>query len=211
MFDSLTAWLTSLSEILPLELFTFLGSLAEEIIAPIPSILITTLAGSLAQAAGYGYVGLALLVLLASLGKSIGCALIYVIADKAEDFLLTKLGPALGITHAEVEKLGKYFTGSMRDYIILILLRALPISPSLPISVVAGIVKVPFAFYNIATFIGNVIRSALFIAVGYFGLSAFESALHGAGSIESLIQIGIAVVLVGIVGAVYFVRHKRSR
>lgn len=211
MLESLNAWLISLSQVLPLELFVFVGSLVEEIVAPIPSFLITTLAGSLASAAGYGYLGLVVLILLASLGKSLGCAIIYIVADKAEDFLMTKVGPSMGITHAEVERVGKFFTGSLRDYLILIVIRALPVSPSLPISVMAGIVKIPFAFYNIATFIGNVFRSALFIAAGYFGLSAFESLLHGAGSIESLVQIAIAIILVGIVGALYFIRYRKNR
>ncbi|HEX2792345.1 MAG TPA: VTT domain-containing protein [Candidatus Paceibacterota bacterium] len=210
MLESLNAWLVSLAGVLPLEIFVFVGSFAEEIIAPIPSILITTLAGTLAEAADYGYAGLALLVVLATLGKSLGCAVIYVIADKAEDALMTRVGPWMGISHAEVERVGKYFTGSIRDYLILIVIRALPVSPSLPISVVAGILKVPFAFYNIATFIGNLIRSALFIAAGFFGLSAFESLLAGAGSIESLVQIAIAIVLIGIVGAIYLIRHRRG-
>jgi len=211
MFDQISEYLTWLSGVLPLELFVFIGSFVEEVVAPIPSVLITTLAGSLALAAVYGIVGILWLAVLASIGKSIGCALLYMIADKAEDLLLVRLGPKIGITHAEVERIGKYFTGGIRDYAIIILLRALPLSPSLPISIGAGIIKIPFGLYNIATFIGNFLRSLLFIGVGYTGFSAYQSLLSDADSISSIIQAIMAVVLVLFVGWIYYLRRVREK
>lgn len=211
MFEWISEFLTSLAYVLPLELFVFIGSFIEEIVAPIPSILITTLVGSLALAAGYGWLGLLWLAILASIGKSIGCALLYVIADKAEDFIMVRIGPALGITHAEVERVGTFFTGGIRDYFILIAVRALPLSPSLPISVGAGIIKIPFGLYNIATFIGNFIRSLLFIAVGYTGFSAYQNLLAQANSLESLIQMALGASLGLFVLWIYYLRRRRER
>lgn len=211
MFEQLNVFLVSLSGVLPLELFVFVGSFVEEIVAPIPSVLITTLAGTLALGAGYGWLGLLWLSVLASIGKSIGCAILYVIADKAEDFIMVRLGPTLGITHAEVERVGKFFTGGIRDYFILIAVRALPLSPSLPISVGAGIIKIPFGMYNIATFIGNFLRSLLFIAVGYTGFSAYQHLLEQANSLESLIQIALAAALGLFVLWIYYLRRVREK
>ena len=210
MFQQISDFLASLAYVLPLELFVFLGSFIEEIVAPIPSVLITTLAGSLALAAGYGWAGL-LLAALASLGKSLGCAILYIIADKAEDFLLVRLGPTIGISHAEVERVGRFFKGGIRDYLILIVIRALPLSPSLPISVFAGIIKIPFALYNVATFIGNLIRSMMFIAVGYGGFSAYQSLLDRAVSLESMIQIGLVALLVLFIGWIYYLRKVKEK
>lgn len=211
MLESLNQFLISLAYVLPLELFVFVGSFLEEIIAPIPSVVITTLAGSLALAAGYGWMGLLWLAVLASVGKSIGCAILYVLGDKAEDFLMDKLGPVIGITHAEVERVGTFFTGGARDYLILILVRALPLSPSLPISVGAGIIKIPFGLYNIATVIGNFLRSLLFIAVGYTGFSAFQQLLDHADTLESLIQIALAAGLALFVLYIYYLRRVREK
>ncbi len=211
MFERFSEFLTSLAYVLPLELFVFVGSFVEEIVAPIPSVLITTLAGSLALAAGYGWFALLWLAIFASIGKSIGCAILYIVADKAEDFILNRLGPKIGITHADVERIGRYFKGTARDYLILIVIRALPLSPSLPISVGAGIIKIPFGMYNIATFIGNFFRSLLFIAVGYTGFSAYQSLLDRAGSIESIVQIMLAAGLVFFVGWVYYLRRVREK
>jgi uncharacterized membrane protein YdjX (TVP38/TMEM64 family) len=47
MMEQMTAWLAAFSAVVPLELFVFAGSIIEEIIAPIPSILITSIAGTL--------------------------------------------------------------------------------------------------------------------------------------------------------------------
>lgn len=211
MLESVSAFVTSLAAVLPLELFVFIGSFLEEIIAPIPSVLITTLAGSLAEAAGYGWIGIAWLAILAAIGKSIGCTLLYIVGDKAEDVIMTRFGPALGITHAEVERVGRYFTGGLRDYAILITIRALPLSPSLPISVGAGIIKMPFALYNVGTLIGNLLRSILFLAVGYTGFAAYQSLLESADSLSSLIQIGLAVLLAGFILWIYYLRRVRER
>lgn len=211
MLEQFSELLTSLADVLPLELFMFVGSFIEEIVAPIPSILITTLGGSLALAAGYGIIGLLWLAILASIGKSIGCALLYILGDKAEDFLMVRLGPKIGITHEEVERVGKFFTGGLRDYLILIVIRALPLSPSLPISVGAGIIKLPFTLYNIATLIGNFLRSLLFIAVGYTGFSAYQNLLHQANSLESIIQIALAFLLGAFVLYIYYLRRVREK
>ena len=211
MLENVSAFLISLADVLPLELFLFVGSFIEEILAPIPSVLITTLAGSLALAAGYEWIGLLWLAILASIGKSIGCALLYVLGDKAEDFLMTRLGSKIGITHAEIERVGKYFTGGIRDYLILIIVRALPLSPSLPISVGAGIIKLPFTLYNVATFIGNFFRSLLFITIGYTGFSAYQNLINQADSIESLIQIVLAVGLGLFVLYIYYLRRIHER
>lgn len=211
MFERISQFVVSLSSVLPLELFVFVGSFLEEIIAPIPSVLITTVAGSLAEAAGYGWVALLWLAVLAAVGKSLGCAILYMIGDKAEDVIMSRFGTALGITHAEVERVGRYFTGGLRDYLILIVIRALPLSPSLPISVGAGIIKMPFTLYNVGTLIGNLIRSILFLAVGYTGFAAYQTLLEDADALSSIIQIGLAVLLAGFVLSLYYLRRAREK
>jgi membrane protein DedA with SNARE-associated domain len=210
MFEYIQEQLTYLSKIVPIEVFTFVGSFLEDIIAPIPSPLVTTTTGTLAFSQGYGYPALIWFMIIAALGKTIACIILYIISDKAEDFILVRIGPKLGINHAQVEKLGTYFTGSPKDYIILTIIRALPIIPSLPVSVASGIIKIPMRLYIIATFIGTCIRSALFIILGYIGLSAYEGIINGIDSIESIAQIVIVVVLGSVVAWFYYKRSKLS-
>jgi len=208
MFEYIQEQLIYLSKIVPIEIFTFIGSFLEDIIAPIPSPLITTTTGTLALAQGYGYVGLIWLIVIAALGKTLACIIIYIVADKAEDFILVHVGPKIGIGHAQVEKLGTYLTGSARDYVILTAIRALPIIPSLPVSIAAGVIKIPMKLYIIGTFIGTLFRSALFIIVGYIGLSAYQDIINGIDSVESISQI----IIVGVLGvAITWFYYKRPK
>jgi uncharacterized membrane protein YdjX (TVP38/TMEM64 family) len=133
------------------------------------------------------------------------------VADKAEGLVVGRLGKYLGVTHEEVERMGTYFKGGVRDYVILILIRALPVLPSLPLSVMAGAIKFPFVPHAVATFIGSFLRSALFIGFGYIGLSAVESIGKNLSSIESMVQVGIALALFIFLAFVYLKRRQMNR
>lgn len=209
MTERLEQYIAQLSERVPLELFTFIGSFLEEIIAPIPSPLVTTAAGTLAEAQGYMPIALLLFGCIAALGKTLGSLLIYVVADKAEDFLLIRIGPRIGVTHADVEKIGSYLRGSIRDYFFLIFIRTLPIVPSLPISVAAGVIKIKLSLYISTTFIGSFLRSMIFLIIGYVGFSAYEEIMSGIDSGESIIKILMVVGLIALVGWAYYARRGR--
>ena len=102
VIETLINYLTQLSNRIPVELFILVGSFIEEVVAPIPSPLVTTVTGSLAYTQGYIPIALCLLGLLAAIGKTIGSVIIYFIADKAEDFLMIKIGPYIGIDRKSV-------------------------------------------------------------------------------------------------------------
>jgi len=87
--------LHQLSQIFSLPWFTFFGAMIEEVIAPIPSPLVMTLAGSLAASEKAPWTYLGLLALIGAIGKTIGSLLIYVIADKGEDLIMGKFGKYL--------------------------------------------------------------------------------------------------------------------
>lgn len=195
---------------LPLEVFSCLGGFIEEVIAPIPSPFIMAAAGSAAFAQNKGMAMLVWLAFLGSVGKTLGSWIIYFIADKMEDFFVGKFGRFFGVSHKEVEAIGKYFKGGWKDLLILFSLRALPIVPSAPVSVVGGIIKVPLQTYLTATLLGNFVRNFVYIYLGFAGVSTYESVLHGFQSSESIIQIVIFIVLVAVVGWVYSHRGKNK-
>lgn len=196
---------------LPLELSSFLGGMIEEIVAPIPSPFVMAAVGSAAFAQGKGILSLLGLSLWGALGKTVGAWVIYVIADKFEHVIVKKFGHFLGVSQQDVEGIGKRFKGGAKDILTLCFLRALPIVPSSPVSVVCGIIKVKMRTYLISTFLGNVVRNLVYIYLGYAGISAYHSVLSGLDSVESIVQIVIFLSLVGFVGWIYYQRHKRSR
>ncbi len=195
---------------LPLELSSFAGGLIEEIVAPIPSPFVMAAVGSAAFAQSKGLLSLCVLALAGSFGKTLGAWVIYVIADKLEDVVVGKLGRFLGVSHQEVEGIGKHFKGGWKDDLILFVLRALPIVPSSPVSVVCGIIKINLRTYLVSTFAGNFFRNLVYIYLGYTGISAYQSILSGLDSAESIIQIMIFISLSGFVGWIYYQRHKKN-
>lgn len=193
---------------LPLEVSSFVGGLVEEVIAPIPSPFVMAAVGSAAYAQGKGFPVLCGLALLGSAGKTLGAWFLYLIADKLEDLLVGKLGRFLGVSHQDVEGIGKKFTGGRKDAWILFTLRALPIVPSSPVSVVAGIIKLNLRMYLLATLAGNFFRNLIYIYLGYSGISAYKSMLSKFDSAESIVQMGIFLTLAALVGWVYWKRRS---
>lgn len=180
---------------IPLELFVTIGSLLEELIAPIPSPAVMTTSGSLLHSQGYHISYILILALLSSLGKTLGSIIFYKVSDKAEDILLGKFGKFIGISHKSVEHIGKHFNGTHKDFFVLLLLRALPVVPSTPTSVLCGIIKLNLKTFTLATFVGNIIRGLFFLYIGYTGISTLNNGIEG---IESLVTLAIA----GIIGIV---------
>lgn len=202
------AFLHSIAAVVPLPVFTFLGALIEEIIAPIPSPIVMTLAGSLAATSG-GVVGsLVTLAIIGSIGKTIGSYFIYIIADKLEDVVLSKFGKFLGVSHREVESIGKHLNKGWRDDIVLFLLRAVPIMPTAPVSLVAGLVKLNLRTYLVSTFLGNIVRNLFYLYVGFTSIGALESVNEGLDSIENIGYVLIFALMAGVVGYFYLQRKK---
>jgi membrane protein DedA with SNARE-associated domain len=193
---------------MPLELFVLLGSFIEEVIAPIPSPFIMTLSGSIAKAQDQAIFYLILLSFFGAIGKTLGAWVLYIIADKAEDVIVGKYGKFFGVTHKEIESIGRRFNKGLRDDVFLFLARAIPIIPSAPVSVVCGLIKLNIRTYLLSTFLGTSVRNMLYLYVGYVGLSSYESVLGGLDSVESIVQIVIGVGIVGIIGWAYYKRKK---
>ena len=131
--------------------------------------------------------------------------MIYIISDKAEDFIVGKLGKILGVTHNEIERLGKQFDGTGRDYIFLFLLRFVPIVPTSPISIICGIIKIDLKKYLITSFSGYFLRNMIYLYLGYIGYSSIS---QGFDSAESIIKLLLALLIGSVIVYLYFRRNK---
>ncbi len=210
LISAIEETLKSSANYLPLEMSSFLGALIEEIIAPIPSPFVMAAVGSAAFAQSKSVIFLLWLAFLGAVGKTLGAWVLYAAADKLEDIVVGKFGRLLGVSHKEVEGIGKHFSGGMKDDIVLFILRALPIIPSSPISVVCGIIKIRLQTYLLSTLAGNFFRNLIYIYFGYAGISAYQQVLNGLDSAESLIQIALFISLAAFIGWIYYKRHTKS-
>ncbi len=211
MLSSITSWLLSTAQYVPLELFTFFGSFVEELIAPIPSPIVMTVTGSIAAAQQKAMLYLLILSLIGAAGKTIGAILVYVISDKAEDLVVGKLGRFIGVSHEEVENLGKKFSGGVKDFGLILFLRALPVMPSVVVSVCSGVIKLRMWMYIVGTFLGTIIRDFFYLYVGYTGIEALHGLVSGFESIESIIEVTIAILIVIAIGFIAWRRKVYKR
>ena len=184
--QSLINWLETLAQQIPVTWFVFVGALVEEVLAPIPSPLVMMLGGSISAAQGSPLIFILLLAVIGSFSKTIGSFFIYVLADKAEDIIISKFGKFLGVSHSDTEGLGKFLGEGKRNDIVIFLMRAIPIMPTAPVSVIAGLIKIDLKMYLVSTFFGLIIRNAIYLYLGYTSLGALESLNKGFESIEKI-------------------------
>lgn len=202
-------WIVNLATQVPLPAYVFIGEVIEELISPIPSQAILITAGSIAKTQGLPVVELVLLAILASLAKTATTFLYYILADKMEDQLMPRFGKYIGISHEQVEAIGKRLDrGGMKEVISLVLIRCLPILPSAPVSAICGLLKLSKKNFLLATFIGNVVRGGLVLLAGYLGPNVLRAFLNGQLNLTTL---AIAVVLALIIGFFAWGYHKRHQ
>lgn len=193
-------WVESLATSVSLEVFVIVGAFLEELLAPIPSPFVMTTAAVLAQIQGYSWINYAVLILIASAAKTLSSYCVYVAADKAEDVILGKFGKFFGVSHAQVERLGQLLTKSWIDDVLLFLSRALPIVPTFPISVGAGVIKYNVKTYLILTFWGTCVRNLFYLWIALFGWEGFQSIRQDLWEHPLWLAIGLIIFLLIVIG-----------
>lgn len=200
--------LLALAQKVPLGIFVVVGSLLEEIIAPIPSPLVMMTAGSLTKAQNRSFLYLVIIGLIAAASKTFGNWLFYAFADKAEDLITKKFKNIFGFTHQDIENIGKLFNGGVKDDILLAVIRSIPIMPTTPVSLACGFIKLNLVTFIRSSFIGNFIRGMMFGYIGYSGLAVFQSMVEGVDKAENIVNLLIVLVLLAFLAFVYFKRGK---
>ncbi len=194
--------------IVPLELFAFLGAFTEEVVAPIPSMLIMTTTGFLAHLDGRTTFFLVWLVVLGNLGKIIGSFIYYTLGDKLEDVVVGRFGRYLGLNHADVEKIGQHFNGSpWRDGAIIFLLRVIPFFPTIVVSIASGVVKIRLRVFLTASYIGNFCKDLFYAFAGYSGVRALRAFFMDIERIRLGIGILTTVGVIVLLALLYIHRH----
>ena len=87
---------------------------------------------------------------------------------------INKLQKYLRFSWQDVEKVNLRFRGQWYDEILFLLLRTIPVMPSLPLSIAAGVMRMKFLRYFFLSVLGLVIRmilTLLVVGIGMEGLS----------------------------------------
>jgi membrane protein DedA with SNARE-associated domain len=208
MMQSIISWLEQTAQAVPLPLFVLVGGIVEEIVAPIPSPLVSTLAGSITATQNLGIPYLLWICALATLAKTVGAWFFYVLGDKLEDVAVPRFGKYIGVNHEDLERFGEHFKGTWKDEVILLVLRSIPVMPSTPISLLCGILKITLRTFFVATYIGFYIRNLTFMLLGYTGLAAVGSLMEGIDTAETVFKILIVLVGAGVIAWLYWKRRS---
>lgn len=200
-------WLQTMADKMSLEVFVVVGSFLEEIIGPIPSPFIMTTAAIMAQRQNIPFWELILVISLGVTIKTFIALLEYVLADKASVLVLDKYGSFIGVSRKEVEGWGRILTGKWWDDLVLFFLRAIPIFPTLLITLACGVIKYSKKSFIVTTFLGMYARSALYVWIGYFGYGNMEEIYKYTK--DNLWTFGVWSLSVGIVLlAIYWFRDR---
>lgn len=206
MFLNIIHWLEAMAQSVPLPFFVFIGGIIEEIIAPIPSPLVATLAGSIAASQGMTFLALALICAVATVGKSIGATIFYVLGILFKDLAVPRFGKYVGVTEKDIDAFAKHFNGSKRDAWMLMVIRAIPVMPSTPISLLCGTLGINKRTFFFATLVGFYIREMTFMLIGYTGLSALDSLMSGIDTAETVLKIVIVAAALIVLGWLFWKR-----
>lgn len=210
IIEKLIDLLEQLAEHVPVELFAFVGSFIEELIAPIPSPVVMTLSGSMAAANNSPFWYLFVIAAIAAIGKTLGAIILFIVADKTEDVVVSKFGRYVGITEGQIERIGARFQGTARDYITLLVIRSTPIIPSAPISLLCGLIGLPRKLFVTSTFFGTIVRDFIYLYIGYTGLGAAEEIIEGIEGASSIITIILGLIGIGIFAYIVYRKYFSS-
>jgi len=182
----------------------FLGSLIEEIIAPIPSTLII-LGSSFFMMHGSpitieSMVSLILYVAIpAAAGMTLGSLFLYAIGYYIGKPFICRWGKYMGFSWENVEETRTKFAESKNDDIALFSLRAIPVVPSVAISMFCGIIRYDLKNYVIITFLGSIMRAAI---LGFLGWQFGRFYLQIADQLaiyEDIIILGFIILVAGFI------------
>jgi len=192
--------------VLPLGAFgVFAASVIEEVIAPLPSALVMTMAGFLLVSGPVSWNAVFALVfkvaIPAALGVTIGSYAVYFIARFGGRFVIEKWGKYIGLYWTDIEKFKSYLSGTRKDEFIIGGARVLPIIPSVAISAFCGILEMNVVKYFIISFFGVFFRGLILGILGWQVGNVYEKYSQVISSVENtilistILAIGIFIVL----------------
>ncbi len=208
MIHAIIAWLEHLSGTVSPSSFVLIGGLVEELIAPIPSPLVATLAGSIAAAQQLGWTGVFILCALGTFTKTIGTIPFYYLGNKFETIGIKRFGKYIGVSQEDIDQLKKFFVGKRKDNLLVILFRFIPAMPSTPITIICGMLSIDLWTYFLATYVGFYFRNILFFYIGYTGISTLKDVTEGVGTAESILKVFLVLAVCTGIGWFYYRRQQ---
>jgi membrane protein DedA with SNARE-associated domain len=191
----------------------FLASLAEEVIAPIPSsvviigssfFIMTDPTITLASLGKLFFV----IALPAAFGVTLGSLLFYGITYFAGRPFIERWGKYLGLSWQDIQELDKRFDESYTDEILIFALRVIPITPSIVINAFCGFIRYDIKKYLIITFFGTLLRVFMLGFIGWQFGNIYQNISQQFSAIETW---GIILIVMFIIGIIIYLRKRMQK
>lgn len=191
----------------------FWAGVIEQVISPIPSVLIPMSGGVLLIPPKIDFFqAIMKIVRLISfpyaLGASVGSSVLYLGSFYGGRILIEKFGKFFGLSVKNVDRFKNKFTRGFKDELIIFFLVVLPVTPISLVAASCGVIGITAGEFYPLILLGTFIRSLL---LGWLGWQAGEAYLlisSGLNKIETLLSIaGIGAVLLILV----FLYYKRQK
>lgn len=192
----------------------FYGALLEELFYIIPSSIVQLSAGAILLghiSFSWALLGKAFLIigLPAAVGVTIGSLPYYALGYFGGKPAIERWGKWFGVSWSDVEALDAQFIKNWWDEIIFIGLRALPVLPSVALSIGPGVLRMSLRSYITGSFIGTLIRgTGMGFLGGMFGgqFGSISSAISSAEKIGFVI-LGMTFLVTGY----FWLRRRNNR
>lgn len=145
------------------------------------------------------------IVIPASIASTIGSFFAYGIGYFGGRRLVTKFHKFLRISWKSVEAQEKKLEKGNKVWVTIAFLRAVPFFPIAIVSLSAGVLRLSWKKYAIATFIGSIPRTFILGIVGWELGSAYVSI---AGKLNMMENILTVILVIAVIYALYRYRHK---
>lgn len=212
MIDTLIAWIESI--VVPWGMAgVFVGSVLEEIIAPIPSLFMQLTYGFLLYVNTPTTTETVLkffitMPVFAALGVVVGSLPYFLLAKYVGVRFITKFGRFLGLGRDPYAKIQSFLDKQTFDEKFLVFGRLIPMVPSIVIAILPGFFGVSVRNYMIFSFIGAYIRCA---ALGFVGWQLGRSYLVYVDEIKQTQSTWGPIFLIFILLVVLFYLRKKSK
>lgn len=193
----------------------FVGSIAEELIWVLPSAVVQVSAGFFLLSGQP--IALSTLMTLfigigipAAIGVTIGSIPYYAAGRWGGEWFVKRYGRYVGVSEDKLAEVRAKLDRGRADEIFFGVARALPLVPSLILTIAAGLVRMPFWTYVFLSIIGTFVRSSILAFVGWQLGLAYQSAESSIGSIDTIVMaVGSLVVIC--IGSWYVIRKYQKK
>lgn len=191
----------------------FWGGIIEQVISPIPSVLIPISAGFLLIHKHLSFFRALIQIstqisLPYALGATIGSSILYFASFYGGRALIKKFGKFFGLSIKNIDRFKNKFTRGFKDELIIFFLVILPVTPISLVAASCGIIGIsPFEFYSLL-WLGTFIRSLFLGWLGWQVGETYQLISSGLNKIETLLSmIGVGTIFL----LLAFFYHKRKK